>query len=157
MVQSVEASLEDVTIVFEPNALGTLKSSLNCEYRALLETVCQFLMPFHILRDRAAILTGKYPESTGIYPGVFWADSVGGLPRRHKTLAERLSQLGYATTIIGKWHLGVGAKGEHLPTHRGFDRDYWRTILYLLPILNWEMARLWQTRFGSLTGICGDF
>lgn len=42
---------------------------------------------------RAAILTGKYPESTGVYPGVFWADSVGGLPTRHKTLAERLSKV----------------------------------------------------------------
>ena len=38
-------------------------------------------------------MTGKYPESTGIYPGVFWADSVGGLPRQHKTLAERLSKV----------------------------------------------------------------
>ena len=72
---------------------------------------------------RAAILTGKYPESTGVYPGVFWADSVGGLPRHHKTLAERLSRVGYATTILGKWHLGVGINGEYLPTRRGFDRD----------------------------------
>ena len=99
---------------------------------------------------RAAILTGKYPESTGVYPGVFWADSVGGLPTRHKTLAERLSKvilsdqvsiffmiwcilvlfndpmfkLGYATAILGKWHLGVGVHGEYLPTRRGFDRDF---------------------------------
>ena len=72
---------------------------------------------------RAALLTGKYPEATGVYPGVFWADSVGGLPKHHKTLAERLSKVGYATSILGKWHLGVGANGEHLPTRRGFDRD----------------------------------
>ena len=97
-------------------------------------------------------MTGKYPESTGVYPGVFWADSVGGLPTRHKTLAERLSKvilsdqvadlfrlfsiscfvlfndpmfkLGYATAILGKWHLGVGVHGEYLPTRRGFDRDF---------------------------------
>ena len=28
---------------------------------------------------RAALLTGMYPVSTGIWPGVFWPDSVGGL------------------------------------------------------------------------------
>ena len=98
----------------------------------------------HQFNYRAAILTGKYPEATGVYPGVFWADSVGGLPTRHKTLAERLSKvilsdqvtdllrllndpifkLGYATAILGKWHLGVGVHGEYLPTRRGFDRDF---------------------------------
>ena len=71
--------------------------------------------------SRASILTGKYPESMGIYPDVFFPDSVGGLQPRHKTLATRLSDLGYATTAIGKWHLGVGVNKEFLPTRHGFD------------------------------------
>ncbi len=72
--------------------------------------------------SRAALLTGKYAVSAGIYPGVFWSDSVGGLSKRHRTLATMLSEgADYATAHVGKWHLGVGANGQHLPTRHGFQ------------------------------------
>jgi hypothetical protein len=29
--------------------------------------------------------------------------------------------LGYRTGAVGKWHLGLGRDGEHLPTRHGFD------------------------------------
>ena len=38
--------------------------------------------------SRAALLTGKYPVKTGVYPGVFKPDAVNGLPPDEKTLAE---------------------------------------------------------------------
>jgi arylsulfatase A-like enzyme len=45
-----------------------------------------------------------------------------GLPMQEFTLAELLQQQGYATGIIGKWHLGVE---EHCqPNKRGFDYQY---------------------------------
>ena len=59
---------------------------------------------------------GKYPVTTGIWPGVFMPDSLGGLNKAHLTLASRLSKIGYRTGHIGKWHLGVGDNQEYLPT-----------------------------------------
>jgi uncharacterized sulfatase len=49
-----------------------------------------------------------------------------GLPDTEITIAQALRPLGYATTCIGKWHLGHTAK--FLPRKRGFDEYY--GILY---------------------------
>ena len=59
---------------------------------------------------------GKYPVTTGIWPGVFMPESLGGLDPSHLTLASRLSKFGYRTGHIGKWHLGVGEHQKYLPT-----------------------------------------
>lgn len=45
-----------------------------------------------------------------------------GLPTSELTLAELLHPLGYATAIIGKWHLGSSATA--VPIRRGFDYQY---------------------------------
>ncbi|MBP9222640.1 MAG: sulfatase-like hydrolase/transferase [Verrucomicrobiales bacterium] len=45
------------------------------------------------------------------------------LPESEATLAQLLKAAGYATGMIGKWHLGH-AKPEWLPTQRGFDEYY---------------------------------
>ncbi|KAG7456170.1 hypothetical protein MATL_G00248930 [Megalops atlanticus] len=71
--------------------------------------------------SRAALLTGRYQTRSGIYPGVFYPGSRGGLPLNETTIAEVLKPLGYATAIIGKWHLGVGPDRMYLPTNQGFD------------------------------------
>lgn len=36
-------------------------------------------------------------------------------------MAEVLKAQGYATAMVGKWHLGLGPNGSFLPTHQGFD------------------------------------
>ena len=46
-----------------------------------------------------------------------------GLPRAERTLAEALSEVGYQTHLVGKWHLGA-AEEALLPTQRGFDHHY---------------------------------
>ena len=74
--------------------------------------------------SRAALLTGLYPVTTGIWPGVLWPNSVGGLKTTHKTLATRLKEIGYATSHIGKWHLGIGENYQFLPTENGFDEYF---------------------------------
>jgi len=72
---------------------------------------------------RAALLTGRYPMRLGLQVGVVrpWADH--GLPLDERTMANALREVGYATAIFGKWHLGHAASA-YLPTRRGFDRQY---------------------------------
>ncbi|XP_068170135.1 arylsulfatase A-like [Antennarius striatus] len=71
--------------------------------------------------SRASLLTGRYQTRSGIYPGVLYPSSIGGLPLNETTIAEVLKPLGYATAVVGKWHLGFGSKGMYLPTNQGFD------------------------------------
>lgn len=71
---------------------------------------------------RAALLTGRLPVRTGMYPGVLRPSSQGGLPLEEVTLAEVLAARGYLTGMAGKWHLGVGPEGAFLPPHQGFHR-----------------------------------
>uniref|UniRef100_A0A8C0FQH6 Arylsulfatase A n=1 Tax=Bubo bubo TaxID=30461 RepID=A0A8C0FQH6_BUBBB len=73
------------------------------------------------LSCRAALLTGRFQMRSGVYPGVFSPDSRGGLPLSEVTIAEVLKAEGYATAMVGKWHLGLGINGSFLPIHQGFD------------------------------------
>ena len=70
--------------------------------------------------SRAALLTGRYPVRSGIFPGNFGPQSIDGLPDDEMTIAKELSLNGYETAMVGKWHLGVGSDGRHLPVHKGF-------------------------------------
>ena len=75
---------------------------------------------------RAALLTGRYQQRYGlewvISPNVLTGKTEYGLDVREKTLADLLRAQGYATGILGKWHLGD--QPQYLPTHRGFDYFY---------------------------------
>ena len=82
--------------------------------------------------SRAALLTGRYPIRNA--PNNFGPDSDKGLPTDEILLANILSDKGYKTAAIGKWHLGH--KIQYLPTSRGFDSYYG------LPYSN-DMIRPW--------------
>jgi len=71
---------------------------------------------------RAAILTGRYAprvnNNTGL--AVLFPDSDTGLDTDLEiTIAELLEEEGYATALIGKWHLGH--LPEFLPAQHGFE------------------------------------
>jgi arylsulfatase A-like enzyme len=72
---------------------------------------------------RAALLTGRYPMRHGLQVGVVRPWAQYGLPLEERTLAQPLKDAGYATAIVGKWHLGH-FRPEYLPTRRGFDLQY---------------------------------
>jgi len=72
--------------------------------------------------SRAALLTGQYPKRLGLHKGVISPYSKHGLEPEAFTLAEMLKEQGYATSIIGKWHLGHETK--YLPNNQGFDSYY---------------------------------
>jgi arylsulfatase A-like enzyme len=74
---------------------------------------------------RAGLMTGRYQQRFGheFNPGpVDNASDRFGLVRDEKTLAERLKAAGYATGMVGKWHLGT--KPGLRPTERGFDEFF---------------------------------
>lgn len=78
--------------------------------------------------SRAALLTGRLGVRTGMYGkrDVLFPNSSSGLPLNEITIAELLKTKGYATGMVGKWHLGH--LPEYLPIRQGFD--YWFGIPY---------------------------
>jgi arylsulfatase A-like enzyme len=72
---------------------------------------------------RAALMTGRYPMRHGLQVGVVRPWAQYGLPLEERTLAQALKEAGYATAIMGKWHLGH-FEPAYLPTRRGFDVQY---------------------------------
>src|SRR4051812_2497147 len=84
---------------------------------------------------RASILTGRYPQRTGITDYINprganqpwgWTRNTRLLPAKYadhlalqeRTIAEELHDVGYTTFFAGKWHLGGTG---YLPTDQGFD------------------------------------
>ncbi len=75
--------------------------------------------------SRAGLMTGRYQTRFG-----HEMNSVGktnlnravGLPLTERTLADHLKEAGYATGLVGKWHLGTAP--EKQPQRRGFDEFF---------------------------------
>uniref|UniRef100_A0A3B5A950 Arylsulfatase D-like n=1 Tax=Stegastes partitus TaxID=144197 RepID=A0A3B5A950_9TELE len=83
--------------------------------------------------SRAAFMTGRYAlrsgmGSTGRVQVLLFVGGSGGLPPGETTFAKRLQQQGYATGLVGKWHLGVNCehRGDHChhPNQHGFSYFY---------------------------------
>ena len=71
---------------------------------------------------RSAILTGRQSVRSGTYKVPFPGQGASGLTPWEYTIADLLSDAGYATSLWGKWHLGE-TEGR-LPTDQGFD-EWW--------------------------------
>ena len=72
--------------------------------------------------SRAALMTGCYAKRALPIPHVLFPVGNQGLSPKEVTLAEVLKDAGYATAIIGKWHLGD--QPEFLPNAQGFDLHF---------------------------------
>jgi arylsulfatase A-like enzyme len=75
--------------------------------------------------SRAGMLTGRYPQRFGFefcQPAAGGGWNIFGMPETEVMLQERLRALGYATGLIGKWHLGYIKPRR--PLARGFDRFF---------------------------------
>jgi len=72
---------------------------------------------------RAGLQTGRYQQRFGheFNPGPN-PDPNFGLPLTEVTVADRLKKAGYATGLVGKWHLGF--KPEQHPMKRGYDEFF---------------------------------
>lgn len=126
--------------------------------------------------SRTAILTGRYPQRAGGMECPIGTGNVGrydeairlrarndlGLPPRMALLAPGLKSAGYATALVGKWHMGYEPKFN--PLDQGFDRffgilggnvDYYRhRELSELPVLLRNRAP--TTAKGYMTDLLRD-
>jgi arylsulfatase A-like enzyme len=71
--------------------------------------------------SRSALMTGRHAIRSGTH-SVVSGGSLGGLVAWERTLGDLLAEAGYATAILGKWHLG--AEDGRWPTDHGFDEWY---------------------------------
>ena len=69
--------------------------------------------------SRASLMTGCYPKRALPIPHVLFPGNAVGLSPAEITVAEVLKDVGYATGIVGKWHLGD--QPEMIPLKQGFD------------------------------------
>lgn len=70
--------------------------------------------------SRNAFMTGVYPFKVGLQRGVILPRVPECSPLNLTFLPQTLKELGYATHIVGKWHLGM-CNWNCTPTYRGFD------------------------------------
>lgn len=95
-----------------PNLDKLEKESLNFSNAV---SVCPVCTP-----HRASLMTGRFPTSTGM----FLNDAY--LPDGERCIAEVLSEAGYATGYIGKWHLDGHGRDAFVPPERRQGWQYWK-------------------------------
>jgi len=72
--------------------------------------------------SRAGLLTGCYNERVNVRGAYMPWDTLKGLHPDEVTIADMLKAKGYATGMVGKWHLGHNE--AFLPLAQGFDEYY---------------------------------
>ncbi|XP_036883589.1 arylsulfatase L-like [Sturnira hondurensis] len=99
--------------------------------------------------SRAAFLTGRYPLRSGMVSSqggrvLLWTGVPGGLPTNETTFAKILQGQGYATGLVGKWHLGLNCKSSgdhcHHPLNHGFDHFYGMPFSMMADCANWVLS-----------------
>jgi arylsulfatase A-like enzyme len=83
----------------------------------------QFYVQSMCTPTRAALMTGRYPFRYGLQTIVIPGPAGYGLDTNEWLMPQCLKEAGYATAIIGKWHLGH-ADTKYWPRQRGFDYQY---------------------------------
>jgi len=71
--------------------------------------------------SRSSLMTGRFSIRSGTY-AVPFGGVEEGLTQWEVTIAQSLSNAGYATALYGKWHLG--SHDGRLPNDKGFDEWY---------------------------------
>ncbi len=97
-----------------PHLDNLAKESVNFKNAVSVTPVCT--------PHRAALLTGRYPTTTGMFLNDIY------LPSEELCMAEIFKSHGYNTAYLGKWHLdGHGRENNVAPERRqGFD--YWKAL-----------------------------
>lgn len=102
--------------------------------------------------SRYGLLTGRYCWRTRLKQHVLGAEAECLIPDGRMTLASLLRDSGYATGMVGKWHLGMDFPGEpgardwsqpvrDMPLDKGFDYFYGIPASLNYGILAWFEGR----------------
>src|SRR6266446_2615752 len=112
---------------------------------------------------RTALITGRYQYRLrlGLEEPLAGNPDVG-LPPEHPTLPSLLKKVGYTSTLVGKWHLGVLPKFG--PLKSGYDHFYGfrgGAVDYFSHAFGRDMGDLWDDdvpihQVGYLTRLLGD-
>jgi arylsulfatase A-like enzyme len=112
---------------------------------------------------RTALITGRYQYRLrlGLEEPLAGNPDVG-LPPEHPTLPSLLKKVGYSSTLVGKWHLGVLPKFG--PLKSGYDHFYGLrggAVDYFSHAFGQDKEDLWDDdvpihQVGYLTGLLGD-
>lgn len=106
-----DLSCNNFGITDTPNLDSLVRESINLSQHYSAAPICA--------PARAALMTGRYPQRCGVIDTIC-TGQMNCLATRETTMAEVFKASGYATGLIGKWHLGhVGH--QHHPSQRGFD------------------------------------
>lgn len=71
---------------------------------------------------RAALMTGRYPTSTGMFLNDLY------LPSEELCMAEIFKAEGYDTAYLGKWHLDGHGRLNNVAPERRQGFDYWKAL-----------------------------
>ncbi len=103
--------------------------------------------------SRYGLLTGRYSWRTTMKRGVMGAEGKCLIADGRMTLASFLRDNGYATAMVGKWHLGMdfpGTKGDRdwskptvdMPLDKGFDYFWGIPASMNYGVLAWFEGRM---------------
>ena len=84
---------------------------------------------YRLLRQRGRLLAytnrvadGRYQQRLGLDNALYYQEMGRGLPVDGRTIADDLRDVGYATGLSGKWH--VGYDHQRQPLQQGFDHFF---------------------------------
>jgi arylsulfatase A-like enzyme len=125
---SAQSDRPNIVLIFPDNlgwgevgAYGSVRGAPTPRIDRLAEEgirLDNFNVEYSCTVSRIALLTGRHAVRTG-------GTQATGMTLWEVTIAEALQELGYATGLFGKWHVGGDDwLGRREPTHQGFD-EWW--------------------------------